>query len=86
MHRNDRPNFIFRWSSKLKAGTLQTAGDIDNCIEKEQVVVSDDDEIPDGDEENSQYTSDLQAESFELVRELNVDQWVAVWYNDKWYP
>ena len=38
------------------------------------------------DDDQCQYNSDLQAESARLVKVLNVNQWVAVRYDEQWYP
>ena len=34
------------------------------------------------DEGEEEYATDIQAESLKVVKSLNVDQWVAVYYHD----
>ena len=65
-------------SKKLREGTLNEA-------ESDEVWVDDESHADEGEEE---YATDIQAESLTVVKSLNVDQWVAVYYHDdgKWYP
>ena len=37
-------------------------------------------------EADMEYEQDIHSESLELVKALNIDQWVAVWYDGNWYP
>ena len=62
----------------MREGTLQI----------DEVCQDDEDDIDeeDGDDEDDDYLADLRAESSNIVKVLDVDQWVAVVYNEKWYP
>ena len=68
--------FLSRWVKKLKLGTLEKLEDIQ---ESEEDVSED--ETDDG-----QYHDDIARESSELIKAMNVDEWVAVFYEANWYP
>ena len=55
-------------------------------MENEELWVDFESDANEGEEE--EYATDIQAESSKLVKTLDVDQWVAVYYHDdgKWYP
>ena len=70
--------FLPRWAKKLKLGTLEKLEDIE---ESECEEDTSEDESDDG-----QYYHDIASESSDLIKALNVDEWVAVFYEDNWYP
>ena len=37
-------------------------------------------------ESSVQYAQDLKEAAADVVNSLNIDQWVAVLYDDEWYP
>ena len=70
--------FLHRWAKKLKLGSLEKLEDIQEESESE--------EDSSEDESDAQYNHDVSSESSELIKALNVDEWVAVLYEDNWYP
>ena len=74
--------FLFhkcRWSKKLREGTLAEMN-LDDVTQDEA------DEEDGEDEEASDYTECLQVVAEAVVHSLEIDQWVAVFYNEEWYP
>ena len=69
--------FLPRWA-KNSSWEVQRSEDIQEESESE--------EDSSEDESDAQYNHDISSESSELIKALNVDEWVAVLYEDNWYP
>ena len=69
----------YRLSKKLRDGTLTEDDDLPEGEDIECENVDDDKSI-------ATYQNNIYTEVEAVVKVLELDQWVVVWYKDEWFP